>query len=112
MPRSLRSRVLLGSILWTLGLIAVSHIVSAVLYFRVPQMLLIAHSTMLLIFAIALPDRRSVAGSRRAVDTRSVALCTGRRPRRHGAPGRWHLSRRGAAAVQASKTMAQGLRMR
>ncbi len=53
MPRSLRSRVLLGSILWTLGLIAVSHIVSALLYFRVPQMLLIAHSTMLLIFAIA-----------------------------------------------------------
>ena len=52
MPRSLRSRVLLGSVLWTLGLIAVSHIVSGVLYFRVPQMLLIAHSTMLLIFAI------------------------------------------------------------
>ena len=40
MPRSLRSRVLLGSVLWTLGLIAVSHIVSGVLYFRVPQMLL------------------------------------------------------------------------
>ena len=52
MPRSLRSRVLLGSVLWTLGLIAVSHIVSGMLYFRVPQMLLIAHSTMLLIFAI------------------------------------------------------------
>jgi signal transduction histidine kinase len=51
-PRSLRSRVLLGSVLWTLGLIAISHVVSAVLYYRVPQLLLIAHSTMLLIFAI------------------------------------------------------------
>ena len=33
-----------------------------------------------------LPDRRSLAGSRRAVDARSVALCPGRRP------GMWHAS--------------------
>jgi signal transduction histidine kinase len=51
-PRSLRSRVLLGALLWTLGLIAISHVVSGVLFFRVPQLLLIAHSTLLLVFAI------------------------------------------------------------
>ena len=51
-PRSLRFRVLFGAVLWTLGLLALSHIVTGILFFRAPQLILIAHSTMLFIGAV------------------------------------------------------------
>jgi signal transduction histidine kinase len=51
-PRSLRSRVLFGAVLWTLGLLALSHIVTGILFFRAPQLIVIAHSTLLFIGAV------------------------------------------------------------
>jgi signal transduction histidine kinase len=42
-PRSLRARVVAGALLWTLGLLAVAHIISTALVVRYPHMRLIAH---------------------------------------------------------------------
>jgi signal transduction histidine kinase len=51
--RSLRSRLLFGSALWTLGLFAVAAIVSTAWVHRHPQVLLIAHWTLLALVALA-----------------------------------------------------------
>jgi signal transduction histidine kinase len=50
--RSLRSRVLLGALLWTLGLLAVSHIILVSTY-RVTAFVKVAHGTMLSVVAVA-----------------------------------------------------------
>jgi signal transduction histidine kinase len=48
--RSLRSRILIGALLWTAGLIAVTHVVWTALYWYV-NVRLVAHGTMIFIFA-------------------------------------------------------------
>ena len=50
-PRSLRARILIGALLWTAGLIAISHIVWTALFWYVNAPL-IAHGTMMFIFAV------------------------------------------------------------
>jgi signal transduction histidine kinase len=50
---TLRARILLGSILWTAGLLAVAHMLSVALIIRGPFRLGVAHSGLLLIAAIA-----------------------------------------------------------
>jgi signal transduction histidine kinase len=50
--RSLRSRLFLGAILWTLGLLGVTHVVSFGLMTRYPNLQLIAHSALITLTAI------------------------------------------------------------
>jgi signal transduction histidine kinase len=50
---SLRSRLLLGSLFWTLGALAVTHVVTIGIRVRYPNFTLVAHSTLMTMFAIA-----------------------------------------------------------
>ena len=88
MPRSLRSRVVLGALLWTLGLIAVSHIVRACSTARDPDAAASAHSTLLLIFAhrCLIGGLSQVRGGLAPFDR--LALAAGRRARRPRAADR------------------------
>jgi signal transduction histidine kinase len=49
LPRSFRMRLLLGSVLWTLGLLALTHLVSMVVIVRVPAMRRVDHHVLLVI---------------------------------------------------------------
>ena len=50
---SVRSRLLLGSLFWTLGALAVTHVVTVGIRVRYPNFTLVAHSTLMTMFAIA-----------------------------------------------------------
>ena len=52
-PRSLRARVIAGALLWTVGLLAVAHVVSIALLVRYPHLKLIAHSALIAAVAVA-----------------------------------------------------------
>lgn len=53
MALSLRARVVLGALMWTIGLLAAAHIISLALLVRYPHLKLIAHSFLMAAFAVA-----------------------------------------------------------
>jgi signal transduction histidine kinase len=53
-PRSFRSRLLFGAILWTAGLLGFTHVLTTVLLHRYPKFTVVAHGTTLTIIAVAL----------------------------------------------------------
>ena len=49
---SLRSRLLFGSLLWTVGALAITHVVTIAIRVRYPNFTLVAHSTLMTLFAV------------------------------------------------------------
>ena len=52
--RSLRSRILLGAIMWTVGLLIFAHVASLALFYRYPNFRLVAHGTAVSLCAVGL----------------------------------------------------------
>jgi signal transduction histidine kinase len=86
--RSLRSRVILGSLLWTAGLLAVAHMLSLALIHRYPVVLRIGHGTLILValvFMLAgLSGLRSGLSPFEQLRTRLAAVRDGHVPRIEG----------------------------
>lgn len=84
-PRSFRARLLLGSVLWTLGLLALTHLVSMTIIVRVPAMRRVDHHHLLalgLVLAIiGLTQLRSSVKSFDRLRERLAAVRGGRERR-------------------------------
>jgi signal transduction histidine kinase len=50
--QSLRARLILGSLFWTVGALAITHVVTVAIHTRFPNFTLVAHSTMMTILAL------------------------------------------------------------
>jgi signal transduction histidine kinase len=89
LTRSVRSRVLLGSILWTLGLLAATHLLSLALMHHFPTIRFVAHGSEIAVFALVLMIvglllLRSGVSPLKELRARFAALSAGREQRVEG----------------------------
>ena len=101
---SLRARLLLGAILWTVGAVRAALLVSTMILLRHPGYPRVLHGTAafhgteLTIVGDRADDRRPLAGALRPVAVQSASRPVVRGARRTRSPGRRRVSERSAAA--------------